>query len=71
MTQVISEFLLLSAVDSFYAGIRFTFSMDIRTTQCTGLLAYVATPLYPDHVLLEIINGTVSQVERSVAVACL
>jgi len=45
--------------------------MDIRTTQCTGLLAYVATPLYPDHVLLEIVNGTVSQVERGVAVSCL
>ena len=46
-------------VDNFYAGKRFTFSMDIRTYNCTGILLYVATPLYPDHFLLELIDGRV------------
>lgn len=46
-------------VDNFYAGKRFTFSMDIRTHNCTGILLYVATPLYPDHFLLELIDGRV------------
>ena len=70
-TKVLPQFLLLSAVDRYRPGIRFAFSMEVRTTQCDGLLAYVATPLYPDHVLLEIVNGTVSHVARDVATSCL
>lgn len=33
--------------------------MDFRTYNCSGILLYVATPLYPDHVLLELANGRV------------
>ena len=46
-------------VDNFYAGKRLTFSMDIRTHNCTGILLYVATALYPDHLLLELADGRV------------
>ena len=51
---------VLYSVDNYYAGMRFAFSLEVRTRQCTGLLAYVASPLHPDHVLLEIVNKTVS-----------
>lgn len=49
----------LDLVNNFYAGKRFTFSLDFRTYNCNGILLYVATPLYPDHVLLELANGRV------------
>ena len=33
--------------------------MDFRTLNCSGILLYVATPLYPEHVLLELLDGRV------------
>ena len=51
--------IVIVVVNNFYGGKRFTFSMDFRTLNCSGILLYVATPLYPEHVLLELLDGRV------------
>ena len=65
---ILSIHTILSLVNNFYAGKRFKFGMDIRTFNCTGILLYVATPLYPDHVLLELTDGMVLNVQHVVII---
>lgn len=48
------------AVDNFNAGTRFSFSLRFRTAFCSGVLIYVHSLLFPDHVVVEMFNGTVS-----------
>ena len=60
---------LSSPVDNVYVGVQFTFSVEFRTTVCSGLLAYVASPLYSDHIVLELYNGTVRKTQLAVCVS--
>lgn len=48
-------------MDGFDVGVQLNISVDFRTTNCTGLLLYVASSIYSDHLLVEIRNGLVSQ----------
>ena len=48
------------AVDRFSVGVKFGVSFEFRTSRCSGVLLYVASPFYPDHLLLELVDGTVS-----------
>ena len=51
---------VVSVVDNFDGGISFSFSLGFRTSSCSGLLLYAHSLLFPDHVALELLNGTVS-----------
>lgn len=58
--DLLSTYVFLPPVDNYFAGTSFGFSLEFRTLQCSGLLLYVASSIYSDHVALEIINGSVS-----------
>ena len=50
------------AVDELTGGLRVTASFDFRTTQCNGLLLYIASTSQPDHLALELVDGVVGLV---------
>lgn len=47
-------------VDGFDVGVRLNITLDFRTNNCSGLLLYVASSIYSDHLLVELRNGQVS-----------
>lgn len=55
-------------MDEVTGGLRFTASLDFRTTQCSGLLLYTASPSQPDHLGLELVDGVVGFSGRCAAV---
>ena len=50
----------LRTVEDFDGGTSFSFSLRFRTSSCSGLLLYSHSLLFPDHLLVELLNGTVS-----------
>ena len=55
-----NKYCLFILVDNFNVGIRFSFSVDFRTENCSGVLLYIASSIFPDHVLVELRGGRVS-----------
>ena len=55
-----SFYVLLLLVDGFNVGVQLNITVDFRTNNCTGLLLYVASSIYSDHLLVELRNGLVS-----------
>ncbi len=53
---------ILSLADRFDVGVRLNITMDFRTDNCSGLLFYVASSIYSDHLLVELRNGQVCAV---------
>ena len=51
--------MLFHVVDNFDVGVNFAFSVNFVTTNCNGLLLYVASSIYSDHLLVELRNGRV------------
>lgn len=49
-----------TTVDELSGGVDISMSIEFRTTQCTGLLLYIASSTHPDHLVLEIVDGLVS-----------
>ena len=47
-------------VNGFNVGVRLNISVDFRTNSCSGLLFYVASSIYSDHLLVELRDGHVS-----------
>ena len=52
--------IIISTGKEFYVGVELNISVDFRTNTCSGLLLYVASSIYPDHLLVELRNGCVS-----------
>ena len=47
-------------VNGFNVGVRLNITVDIRTSNCSGLLFYVTSSIYSDHLLVELRDGFVS-----------
>ena len=53
-------FVFFFPVNAFDVGVRLNISLEFRTNNCSGLLLFVASSIYTDHLLVKLRDGRVS-----------